>query len=765
MRNKNGFTLIELLGVIVILAIVALIITPVILNIVDETKKKAFENSAYGIIKAGEVTYADDLLMLGEVSTTAFTYVNGTEMSNPGGKTLGYKGEKPKSGNVILNSDGDIALAIHNGVFCAEKDFDEDVVTLSDKTKAECYILFNADLSGASVPELSLNMIPIKWDGTKWIKANVNNLIGDYQWYDYSKQEWANVALVSQSSRDGYFDAAEGAEVNEADVMAYLVWVPRYKYKLFNVGATAMSAQEIEIVFEDKTVSKSGGTTNGTYLTHPAFTFGNEEVNGFWVGKYETTGSAATPTIKPNTPSITNQNGSSAFSISQKFNNTLTYGLASDDDAHMVKSMEWGATAYLSQSDYGKYGNPIYTGGAGLEKEVYVNNVNSAVTGNGPAVTGCAGNSVTAAMVRALVCPTGNEYYTTKGVKASTTGNVYGIYDMSGGSWERVMHATYDSGVSTLMVASSGFAQSTIDSMGMEKYINKYAYGTTMDDQTAYNRRQLGDGTGEVRGWNGDVARFSYSTNPWSSRGGYHVGDVGIFTFSYSTTAATPESSFRVAVITKLPENPPIQSGLIFSLEGKDFTNSPATTSWTDRSGSGNNAIPTNFTHTISSGSDGAGGVVFDGTNDYAITPGITINTEMTWEVVLKSSVAKDMFVIDQRTGGVGVQPIYMYSTGAMQFFDSGTATSLSVPVNTFKFDGLPHHIVCVGTATSKKVYYDTQLVASISTGITPNVATPIYIGTRHSLTGFMGGTIIQARVYNRALTEAEIIQNYKTSY
>ena len=33
---------------------------------------------------------------------------------------------------------------------------------------------------------------------------------------------------------------------------------------------------------------------------------------------------------------------------------------------------------------------------------------------------------------------TTNYYNTEKGVKASTTGNVYGIYDMSGGSWERV---------------------------------------------------------------------------------------------------------------------------------------------------------------------------------------------------------------------------------------------------------------------------------------------------------------------------------------
>ena len=45
MRNK-GFTLIELLAVIVILAIIALIATPIILGIIKDTKKEADKRSA-----------------------------------------------------------------------------------------------------------------------------------------------------------------------------------------------------------------------------------------------------------------------------------------------------------------------------------------------------------------------------------------------------------------------------------------------------------------------------------------------------------------------------------------------------------------------------------------------------------------------------------------------------------------------------------------------------------------------------------------------
>ena len=53
MKNK-GFTLIELLAVIVILAIIALIATPMILNVVEKSRKGAAESSALGYIDAVE---------------------------------------------------------------------------------------------------------------------------------------------------------------------------------------------------------------------------------------------------------------------------------------------------------------------------------------------------------------------------------------------------------------------------------------------------------------------------------------------------------------------------------------------------------------------------------------------------------------------------------------------------------------------------------------------------------------------------------------
>ena len=55
MKNKNGFTLIELLAVIVVLAVIALIATPIVLNMVNTAKKGSAEASATTYIKAVEV--------------------------------------------------------------------------------------------------------------------------------------------------------------------------------------------------------------------------------------------------------------------------------------------------------------------------------------------------------------------------------------------------------------------------------------------------------------------------------------------------------------------------------------------------------------------------------------------------------------------------------------------------------------------------------------------------------------------------------------
>ena len=61
-RKKSGFTLIELLAVIVILAIIALIATPIIMGVIEDARKGANKDAALGFGKAVENTIATQLI-------------------------------------------------------------------------------------------------------------------------------------------------------------------------------------------------------------------------------------------------------------------------------------------------------------------------------------------------------------------------------------------------------------------------------------------------------------------------------------------------------------------------------------------------------------------------------------------------------------------------------------------------------------------------------------------------------------------------------
>jgi hypothetical protein len=111
-----------------------------------------------------------------------------------------------------------------------------------------------------------------------------------------------------------------------------------------------------------------------------------EEINGFWAGKFELTGSQSEPTTLPNEDPIRNQNVAGFFQIARQFNygiGTTNYGLTSEYDAHMMKNTEWGAVAYLSHSKYGINGEisinsstSYYTGGG--SSNAYVTNASQA---------------------------------------------------------------------------------------------------------------------------------------------------------------------------------------------------------------------------------------------------------------------------------------------------------------------------------------------------------------------------------------------------
>ena len=97
MKKNKGFTLVELLAVIIILAIIALIAVPVIMNIIDRARKAAFRDTVYGIIDAGEIKYASNLLdhvnNMEEIVVTFPDQLNGVEI----------KEKVPSSGKMIID--------------------------------------------------------------------------------------------------------------------------------------------------------------------------------------------------------------------------------------------------------------------------------------------------------------------------------------------------------------------------------------------------------------------------------------------------------------------------------------------------------------------------------------------------------------------------------------------------------------------------------------------------------------------------------------
>ena len=369
------------------------------------------------------------------------------------------------------------------------------------------------DESGANKPVLASNMIPVYYDETNsvWKKADVSNTDTTNPWYSYNstgeyKGRWANAVTVTSTNRTTYLNAAPETTIPMDDITTMWVWIPRFNVVTpsnYN-GGTAAKPNAIDVTFVKE---------NETAID--AFTFGNKELSGFWYGKFEvghTTLASSTTfdnlscttetcsnangiIIKPNVTSLRYNNVSNFFFASRSMEQTgNNFGFVNTEvDTHMSKNNEWGAVAYLTQSIYGRCTNSTTC------TEVGINNNSSFITGYGAP----AGSSDSA---------TNGTYDTALGKDASTTGTIYGIYDMSGGAFEYVM------GVYNKTIADSGFS-----SLPDSKYYNNYT-------SSAYTGHALT----ETYKWYNDYASFVNSDKPWFKRGSvyYNSSSAGVFNFS-----------------------------------------------------------------------------------------------------------------------------------------------------------------------------------------------------------------------------------------
>jgi len=511
MKNKRkAFTLVELLAVIAILAIILLIAVPVILGVIEDAKQEGFRNSVRGVFHAVELYNARTSQESGTIAELDML-----------GETL------TGSWNI---TDGKTTLTeVSNGTYC--------VVSLNDTNKGSKFPLTKDCAVEPPVEEEPLPAEPvIKGDlipVTILNDGTVKKADTTTKWYDYSNKEWAN-AIILMDKTQSY---NTGDTIPESNIESYFVWIPRYKYKIFDegtyTGATELQdgkAQTIEIVFEDKSTIPSTGTTKDSWLTHPAFT--NFDVNGLWVGKFELGYKGAIdqagaeknesdPTkvvVKPNIHSWRINTAKNFFETMYHYNRSL--------DSHMMKNTEWGAVAYLSRSKYG------------INKEIAKNNYNSYITG-------CGSATEIEGKYSSDIC---DPYTSENGLLASTTGNITGIYDMSAGAWEYM--AAYRANT----YSSSGFDADSIAAYD-SKYFDVY---NGESDTTTYQYRILGDATGEMGpfasehgSWYNDSAGFLNSTSSWFARGGNYKlpdTDTGVFCFGGSTGAMFTYISSRLVL-------------------------------------------------------------------------------------------------------------------------------------------------------------------------------------------------------------------------
>ena len=409
-------------------------------------------------------------------------------------------------------------------------------------------------------------MTPVTWTYDESSKTWKEDETTNSNWYNYNGTGKRGTDGKLEDNRQSQWANAKTANGS------YFVWIPRYAYRITYYSSE--TSTEPTGYYDGWGMWKNDGTLKykideaietveykgNKYIVHPAFCDGREneyangewdsELPGFWFAKYEMSGSSDLKS-EPNLICLREMSIGDQYVKAReaKYGYTGTetkitsggteYTHTNFMDSHLVKNSEWGAVAYLTQSQYGRNGNVIA-----------INNSSPYITGNG-------GGSPNAS-----VSETTNAYNTEVGAKASTTGNIYGIYDMSGGAYDRA--AGYDKLGSSSYLTSSTYGLNMIQeakdangSYTSTKYVTAYENGTSSSANNAYNVCKIGDAIKEVRtgndtgrAWFSDYSYFARSGLPFFKRGGaYNNGSyAGVFCSYYNNGTSSSYSSFRAVL-------------------------------------------------------------------------------------------------------------------------------------------------------------------------------------------------------------------------
>ena len=475
--------------------------------------------------------------------------------------------------------------------------------------------------------DLDPNMIPVKYTGNiydpEWISlANPEDSPNQGNWYNYNQKQWANAVTVKDPSKY----RGQTRVVDQSDILGFWVYIPRYAYEVMrrDTSDAPVPAQNFTIHFEKKTDSKrypaeskcagrnmdyrttcglnrdyikGQPSEQGTWATHPAFTFGAKELNGIWFAKFETTGSSTQPTVLPNERGMSWD--SAVEFIGNKYVTATTLGIKDPQNtggnnnftppaqnshhlaelsSRMPKNTDWGAVAYLSASQFGA-GYKGVQPNAAMAYNKGVHECDSKLGGSegrcSRDITGCGpvadGNGKEVYIDpgdygQQSACSKSNlqrAYNGTLGQLASTTNNPTGVYDMAGGGWEYVAASYTDD--TNMTNSSTETEHKYMLAPAHKPYVDLYNFSTfakctwaTCGGQGTYeliNNFNAGEGA-----WNGlsSFAPGVYSNGrfDWAGRGSSAWGvanglAAGIFHSDSDTGRLSVDFSLRVVLSSR----------------------------------------------------------------------------------------------------------------------------------------------------------------------------------------------------------------------
>ena len=268
----------------------------------------------------------------------------------------------------------------------------------------------------------------------------------------------------------------------------------------------------------------------------------------------ETTTSIKYPTFQGTTYVMNYINHSDAYRIARALTDDENiYGLSSNTtNSHLMKNSEWGAVAYLSKSQYGQNTEEIKVNNANLLSGNQKRTSTSGKSGVDSVygVTGCTSNetskgSITTTIeeINGLSSNTAGSsgiyvWNQKSGQNASTTGTIYGIYDISGCVWERTADFVSNGNANLLEYGKSlldeakvtytinGNTKVVTANTGLStKYVTIYPYSspessainTASQNNFKNNTKIYGDAVRETTSANAGTSNSGWNTSSWNS--------------------------------------------------------------------------------------------------------------------------------------------------------------------------------------------------------------------------------------------------------